>query len=121
MTIQPRSVSLPGESTFMGKDSFLFRGFGNRWNATARNGQFETGNLEESLNSQRLFIRLIASSTRFFSLSPGLSPTAHSARTEAQRFTSAFGRTTKVNFTLFTSNYAIPRINVRKRHSEGIW
>ena len=45
---------------FYGKDSFLFRGFGSRWNATARNGQFETGNLEESLNSQRLFIRLIA-------------------------------------------------------------
>jgi hypothetical protein len=118
MTLQPRGVSLPGESISLGKDYFLFRRYGSRWNVTAGNGQFGTGNPEESLNSQTLFIRPIPSSTRCFSLSPGPSPTARSARTETQRFMCAFGETRKVNYTLSISKCGIHSSSVR---TKGIW
>src|SRR4029077_5884762 len=116
MTFQRRSASLPSESIFMAKESFLSRWFKLPWSVTAANGQFGNGNPEESLNSQRSSIRPILTCTRFFSLWLGRSPTAHSTSREVQRFMFAFGRTKKGNFTLFTSKNAIATSNLRITH-----
>jgi hypothetical protein len=78
----------------------------------------EIGYLEESLNIQRFFIRFIPSCMRFFSLLTGRLPTAHNTKMEVPPFMSAFERTIRVNFTLFTSNNVVPKTNRRIHRSE---
>ena len=78
---------------------------------TTANGQFGTGNPKVSLNSQSYSIRRIPDCTKFFNLSLGRFRMGPSMRREGQRSTSKFGRTIKANFTLFTSNNAIPALN----------
>ena len=107
MTIPPRSVSLPGESIFTGKDSFRFPGFERRWTDIVRSGRFVTGNPKESPSSPRFSIRLILSCTRFFNPFPGRSPMDHGARREEKRFTSVFGGTRKAYCKSFISNFVI--------------
>src|SRR5258708_4724822 len=101
MTMPPRSVSFPGESIFMEKDSFHLPRRGVGWRVTAGTGRAKIGPFEENLNSRRVFIRRTQNYSRFFSLLTGRFPTARSTSKEARQFTSASARTITGNFTLF--------------------